>query len=223
VLFASGVVVPAKRLQPSHCRRPPPGQGNHASHDAISLARWTSSYPACLNVNRSGFAGGCLVCVTPPWPAVSLGIVAVFGLGGRDISDRLEQAMMVEPVDPLQGCELDALERSPRAMPLAYLDLEQMIAASALMRRCRSRGAGYADGTFRPAPPQHIRSWRPERPPCTIKRAWRLFVAVRGFHHPAAHRARQPIFVAIEPIAPSVAIPAGGPAETFGNSTYCEA
>jgi hypothetical protein len=36
-------------------------------------------------------------------------VIARFGLGGWDISDRLEQAAVVEPVDPFEGGELDRL------------------------------------------------------------------------------------------------------------------
>jgi hypothetical protein len=36
-----------------------------------------------------------------------LGIVARLGFSGRDIADRLEEAPVVEPVDPFQGGKLD--------------------------------------------------------------------------------------------------------------------
>jgi len=54
-----------------------------------------------------------------------LGIVARFGLGGRDIPDGFEQAAGVEPVDPFEGGELDGFERSPRATLMDDLGLEQ--------------------------------------------------------------------------------------------------
>ena len=56
----------------------------------------------------------------------SLGMIALFGLGGRDIPDRLEKgeqanamcsrepANGIEPIDPLEGGELDRLEAAPK-------------------------------------------------------------------------------------------------------------
>ena len=41
---------------------------------------------------------------------LGLGRVARFGLGTRDIPDRVEQAAGVEPVAPFEGGELDGLE-----------------------------------------------------------------------------------------------------------------
>lgn len=43
----------------------------------------------------------------------------------RDVADRLEQAAMVEPVDPFQRCELDSLEAAPGAAAMDDLGLEQ--------------------------------------------------------------------------------------------------
>jgi hypothetical protein len=40
-----------------------------------------------------------------------LGVVAVVGLGGRDVADRLEQAAGIEPVDPLEDGDLSRLRR----------------------------------------------------------------------------------------------------------------
>ena len=54
-----------------------------------------------------------------------LGIVARLGFGGRDIADRLEEAPMVEPVDPFQGGKLDRLEAAPGTAPADHLGLEQ--------------------------------------------------------------------------------------------------
>ena len=54
-----------------------------------------------------------------------LGIVARLGFGGRDIADRLEEAPMVEPVDPLQGSELHRLGMAPGTAPADHLSLEQ--------------------------------------------------------------------------------------------------
>ena len=43
-----------------------------------------------------------------------VGIVARLGFGRRDVSDRLEQASVVEPCDPFQGRELHGLQVPPR-------------------------------------------------------------------------------------------------------------
>lgn len=52
-------------------------------------------------------------------------MVARFGLGGRDASDRLEQASVVEPVDPFERGELDGVEAAPRAPTANDLRLEE--------------------------------------------------------------------------------------------------
>ena len=54
-----------------------------------------------------------------------LGVVAVFGLGGRDVADGLEQAAGVEPVDPFEGGDLDGLEAAPWPEPADDLGLKQ--------------------------------------------------------------------------------------------------
>ena len=58
---------------------------------------------------------------------LGLGIVARFGLGGRDISDRLEQAAFVEPIDPFEGCELDGLEVAPWPTPMDEFGLVETV------------------------------------------------------------------------------------------------
>ena len=45
---------------------------------------------------------------------LGLRIVARLGFGRREVSDRLEQPPVVEPVDPFEGCELDRLKAAPR-------------------------------------------------------------------------------------------------------------
>ena len=40
-------------------------------------------------------------------------IVARFGFGGRDVADGLEQAAVVEPIHPVEGGELNLLQRAP--------------------------------------------------------------------------------------------------------------
>src|ERR1700761_4896302 len=58
---------------------------------------------------------------------VGLGIVTRFGLGGRDISDRFEQATIVEPVDPFEGGKFHGFCTAPRAAPMDHLGLEQAV------------------------------------------------------------------------------------------------
>jgi hypothetical protein len=54
-----------------------------------------------------------------------LGVVALLGFGGRDVADRLEEAPGVEPVHPIEGGELDGLQRPPRAAAPDDFGLEQ--------------------------------------------------------------------------------------------------
>jgi hypothetical protein len=49
---------------------------------------------------------------------IGLGIVTRFGLSRRDISDRFEQATIVEPIDPFEGGELDRFRTAPRTTPV---------------------------------------------------------------------------------------------------------
>ncbi len=44
-------------------------------------------------------------------------IVQCFELDRRNVSNRLEQSSVVEPVDLLESCELDLFEISPRTVP----------------------------------------------------------------------------------------------------------
>ena len=41
---------------------------------------------------------------------VQHGEVALLGFGRGDVADGFQQPAIVEPVDPLEGCELDSLE-----------------------------------------------------------------------------------------------------------------
>ena len=52
-------------------------------------------------------------------------VVAGFCLGRWDVSDRLKQAAVVEPVDPSESGELHRLEAAPRSAPMDHLGLEQ--------------------------------------------------------------------------------------------------
>ena len=62
-------------------------------------------------MNRAGYPGGRFLWVFRGHGVVlQFGVVLRFCLGGWDVSDRLEQAAMVEPVHPFEGGELDGLE-----------------------------------------------------------------------------------------------------------------
>jgi hypothetical protein len=52
-----------------------------------------------------------------------LPVVGCLELGWRDVADRLEQASVVEPVDPLQRRELDVIDPLPGATPADQLGL----------------------------------------------------------------------------------------------------
>ncbi len=58
---------------------------------------------------------------------IGLGIITRFSFGWRDISDRLEQALVVEPVDPFERGEFDRFGVAPGATPVDHLGLEQAI------------------------------------------------------------------------------------------------
>ena len=46
-----------------------------------------------------------------------LRIIARFGFGRRNVSDRLQQSLVVEPVDPFERGEFDRLEVAPGPAP----------------------------------------------------------------------------------------------------------
>jgi hypothetical protein len=50
-------------------------------------------------------------------------MIALFGLCGRDISDRFEQAAVVEPVDPFEGCIFHGFKGFPWPSPMDDLRL----------------------------------------------------------------------------------------------------
>jgi hypothetical protein len=58
---------------------------------------------------------------------MGLCVIACFGLGGWDISDRFEQAPVVEPVDPFEGGEFHCLDAAPGGAAMDQLGLEQAI------------------------------------------------------------------------------------------------
>ena len=66
----------------------------------------------CLPLNRPGFGGGLVV-----WCFVlsqgSLTMLLLFELGRCDAADRLQESVVVEPVDPFKRRELDLVEALP--------------------------------------------------------------------------------------------------------------
>ncbi len=58
---------------------------------------------------------------------VEHGVVALLGLGRRDVADGLHQPAIVEPVDAFQGRELDGFERPPRPAPMNDLGLVKSV------------------------------------------------------------------------------------------------
>ncbi len=54
-------------------------------------------------------------------------IEAGFGFGGRDVADGFEQAAVVEPIDPFEGCHLDGFEAAPRAASVDHLGLVEAV------------------------------------------------------------------------------------------------
>ena len=51
----------------------------------------------------------------------------MFGLGGRDVSDGLQKASVVKPIDPFERGELDGLQRFPRSVPTGDLGLVKAV------------------------------------------------------------------------------------------------
>jgi hypothetical protein len=41
-------------------------------------------------------------------------VASGFCLGGRHVADRFKETSVVEPVDPIEGCEFDRFEALPR-------------------------------------------------------------------------------------------------------------
>ncbi len=53
--------------------------------------------------------------------------ISLFGLGGRDVADRLQKASVVEPIDPFERREFDGLQRFPRSAPTDDLGLVKAV------------------------------------------------------------------------------------------------
>ena len=58
---------------------------------------------------------------------LGLGIVACFGLGGRNVADGFEEAPVVEPVDPFQSGELNSLQGAPWPAAPDHLGLVETV------------------------------------------------------------------------------------------------
>src|SRR4051794_13753103 len=89
---------------------------------------------------------------------LKLGIVGGLGLGGRDVPDRLEEAAVIEPVDPFEGGELDGFEATPGAAPMDHLGFVEAVdgfgegvvvavtdAANRRLDACRGKTLGILD------------------------------------------------------------------------------
>ena len=76
---------------------------------------------------------------------VQHGEVAFLGFGRRDEADGLQKPAIVEPVHPLEGCELDGLEGAPRSPSMDDLSLVEAVdrlgqrVVVRVRRRCRRR------------------------------------------------------------------------------------
>jgi hypothetical protein len=60
-------------------------------------------------------------------PSFQSGVEVGFGFGWRDVSDGLQQAAVVEPVDPFQRRVFDGLEAAPWAAAVDDLGLEEPV------------------------------------------------------------------------------------------------
>ena len=58
---------------------------------------------------------------------IDLRIVARLCFGGWNVADGFEQAAVVEPVDPLEGGDLDGFEAAPRAASMDHLGLVEAV------------------------------------------------------------------------------------------------
>ena len=54
-------------------------------------------------------------------------VVALLGLGRRDVADGLQEPSVVEPIDPFEGGELDGLEAAPRSAPMDHLGFVEAV------------------------------------------------------------------------------------------------
>lgn len=61
------------------------------------------------------------------WDVVYSGVKLLLGLGPRDVTDGLEDASVVEPVDPFEGGVFHGIKRAPWTTPVDHLGLEQPI------------------------------------------------------------------------------------------------
>jgi hypothetical protein len=79
---------------------------------------------------------------------MGLRIVSRLGLGGRDVFNRLEQASIREPIDPLEGRKFHGLCAAPRAAAMDRFGFEQ--AVDGLCKRIVIAVVDAADGGFDP-------------------------------------------------------------------------
>src|SRR3954468_14808544 len=96
-----------------------------------SWGGWSSitrpSTRAGSTLNRTGFLGAVWLGSGGQGQCLVLGIVTRFRLGWRHVPDRLEQAAVVEPVDPFERGELHRLEGPPGTAPVDHLGLVEAV------------------------------------------------------------------------------------------------
>lgn len=108
-------------------------------------------------LNRSGFPEAISPESCRPGDVLGLSIIARFGLGGRNVADRFEQAPVVEAVHPFQGDELDGFQGVPGPPVPDHLDLVEAadrlgqgivvrIATSTNIRRVEQRSGSMDSG-----------------------------------------------------------------------------
>ncbi len=56
-----------------------------------------------------------------------LTIIKLFSLGGWNVTDRLKQAAVIEPVYPFERSHLDSLQVAPRAKSMNHFSLVQTV------------------------------------------------------------------------------------------------
>jgi len=92
----------------------------------------------CEGIHSIGFPGSDVVWFLRRQGGVlQVVVVADFGLGRRDVADGLEQASMVEPVDPVEGGELtvSSERQGPRRRITSVSSSPITLSARALSQR----------------------------------------------------------------------------------------
>ncbi len=77
-------------------------------------------------------------------------IVARFGLGGGNVSDRFEEAAVIEPSDPFEGGHLDGFEVAPGATSVDHFGLVEAVdgLGQSVVVTVADRADGWFDAGF---------------------------------------------------------------------------